>query len=1037
MAEFTITDPTTGRTLTVRGDKAPTEQEAASLFASTPVSPGQRAPAERQTRIAALERELAGLRPTNIADVARAAGTVATSAIAEPLSGIAGLAGLIAGVVPGGESPSEKGTRFVEGAREALTLAPGTPQAEQIIEGVGILGESAAEVGQLAAGGIAGLFQLGTGQGVEQAAETIGRVREQGVGPTAGRALQDIGAPRAISAAAETLPIAAASLAGVRTPRLPGRGPEAPTPPPVRPTITPSEGPAVSVGRPSLDQPVDIAPQPIAPFQEPTVARQAAAAPVRTRADDFLDQLAPTLEGASNDTQAINLLRDQFPDEARRLGDLKTTGPEIREALADLRLGRRDAATVKAELVARINEQGPGQPGLPDIEVKPSFAQTQRSKFLDELDSGLDIPRFAGAPPSIVSNVSKGDASRLARAAETDPLINAAIEDIRNPSSRKFLNDKLIELNQAEGAAQAEFFATSPPQAPLGRDLSQPSTGRGGGGGAPPPIRLQEPTAPTPPAPTSTLAGVGSETPGATFGQPRAPVSIEAPAVPPARPAGSPAGVAAVDSAAIVDDLVKGRTEAAALKAAPDVATVESAQRLGVDLNPEHYATNLEFQSVARALKSESGSTLAANEVRAIQEVSAKADEVVTDLGGALDRGALSEDLVQNTRATIGDLQEKANLAYTEVRAAIPAQTRVQMDGIQAHLDAQLADLGGDAKLLTSAEKKLAGAVKRAGEEGLTYAALDRIRRDVGDGFNKNRGPFADNDVRVLREIYEVLSETQQGVAEAFGVGETYTAARGLVAKRKGVEDDAVSLFGRNLNNTLVQKFKTAAAGVAKGDVTALNRLMEPLSEARRAEVAATVLGDLFTGTSRGVGQATPAFGKTWEALNRSPTAKKALFRHLPEGAEKRFDDIGRVMLAIERSNRKPLANPSGSAAAIVNAINNGTVASRVITAGKRVIADVAGTAAGVGPIGTITRIVRGKQDAPSQAAAVDAFLASPEFNSGISRAIAGDVAEGNRIIQNSPRFKRWLAEGGLDESTLANIANTGFIGWVSGQEEQ
>lgn len=60
-----------------------------------------------------------------------------TGLVAEPLSGLAGIGGLVGGLVPGGESPSEKGARFVEGTSKALTFQPRTPQGQVLGQRLG------------------------------------------------------------------------------------------------------------------------------------------------------------------------------------------------------------------------------------------------------------------------------------------------------------------------------------------------------------------------------------------------------------------------------------------------------------------------------------------------------------------------------------------------------------------------------------------------------------------------------------------------------------------------------------------------------------------------------------------------------------------------------------------------------------------------------------------------------------------------------------------------------------------------------------
>ena len=483
-----------------------------------------------------------------------------------------------------------------------------------------------------------------------------------------------------------------------------------------------------------------------------------------------------------------------------------------------------------------------------------------------------------------------------------------------------------------------------------------------------------------------------------------------------------------VSSEQVVASLRRGKAADVAEQVLPDVKIVESAQRLGVDLNPEHYATNTAFQDVARALKTRPGSALEKAERAALDEISLRADKLVEDIGGSLDKAAVSDDILLRTQEVIGELQTKANSAYTAVRAAIPDSTRVDTTIIKTHLDKVLENLGGDRSLLTTAETKLLNLIEKGKDGSITYAALDRVRRDVGDGFNKRSGPYADNSDFVLREVYGVLSDAQNGAAKAFGVGELYADARALVTKRKGLEDEAVALFGRDLVGSIVPKIRQSATALTKGDVAPLNKLMNALPEARRGEVAATILGDLFAGGTRR-GQLGTGFANTWQQLNRNTTAKNALFRHLPKGTARTFNDIGRVISGIVKANQKPLANPSGTAAGIIRALDDASLVTKVLNAGAALGAEAIGIASGSPGVATASRIAarRGLAKTDNLGRA-DALLSSQEFKNAVGAAIEGNTTRGNAILENSPRWKAWLTT--VPEGTVAEIARVGAIGW-------
>lgn len=180
MPTYQVTDPDTGRSMALTGDSPPTEQELEEIFAS------QRAP---QAAPAIEQKQLPE-------------GT-ALDVVLEPAQAIAsGLAGTIAGGVAGAVAApfvgAEEAEGFITGAQETAAEfgAPETQRGQAALETLGDVMEAGIDLARFPISGLAGLTELISGQGVEQAAKTIKDVQEKGVGPTAGdRAFEITGDP--------------------------------------------------------------------------------------------------------------------------------------------------------------------------------------------------------------------------------------------------------------------------------------------------------------------------------------------------------------------------------------------------------------------------------------------------------------------------------------------------------------------------------------------------------------------------------------------------------------------------------------------------------------------------------------------------------------------------------------------------------------------------------------------------------------------------------------------------------------------------
>lgn len=143
--------------------------------------------------------------------VAESAATIGSGMIAEPL---AGLAGVVQSVNPFADQGA--GARSVESTREALTYTPKTEAGQKGLKTVGDLVKTGIDIANVPISGLAGLAELLTGQGVQQAAETVRSVQDAGLSQTMGeRTMEETGSPLAASIA-QTIPTAVMAATGYK-----------------------------------------------------------------------------------------------------------------------------------------------------------------------------------------------------------------------------------------------------------------------------------------------------------------------------------------------------------------------------------------------------------------------------------------------------------------------------------------------------------------------------------------------------------------------------------------------------------------------------------------------------------------------------------------------------------------------------------------------------------------------------------------------------------------------------------------------------
>lgn len=490
----------------------------------------------------------------------------------------------------------------------------------------------------------------------------------------------------------------------------------------------------------------------------------------------------------------------------------------------------------------------------------------------------------------------------------------------------------------------------------------------------------------------------------------------------------------------ITQDLRSGKSERIAPAVSPDIQIMKDAEELGIDLNPSHYSTNRAYIDMEQSLKSRPGSILASQEEKAIRDLGNKADDLIEQYGGSLDKSALDDSLRTEFAATIGGLEQQSDALYKKVGERIPRAVRVDPDRTRSFIEQQLADLGGETNRMTSAEKDLWSLVKKRGESGEfedinpTYAALDRVRKDIGSAIGSKSGPFRDDDVGQLKQLYAALSEDQTGFAKAFGVGDIYQDAKDLVRQRARLEDQAISLYGRELQGSILPKMRQAGSNLTRGDVAKLNQIMEAVPEARRGEVAATLLNDMFASGARRNAPIGQGFVNAFSGLNRNAAAKNALFSYLPEGAKDRFDQIGRIATGIY--NSKALENNSKTARDVIAAMEDGGLFSRLYDVGKKVmVAEGATSAAGAPGMGTAGVIMGNVMNKTGSAAkAADELLTSPKFREAVMAHANGSNAQ--NALKNTPEYEKWLKA--QNRTVAREVAAIGLIPWlINGHEAQ
>jgi hypothetical protein len=356
-------------------------------------------------------------------------------------------------------------------------------------------------------------------------------------------------------------------------------------------------------------------------------------------------------------------------------------------------------------------------------------------------------------------------------------------------------------------------------------------------------------------------------------------------------------------------------TSVLAGQAAPDPKVLEAARRLGIDeyLQPDHLTSNQAYRELAQAVKSIPGSQTRAAEIQGLEQVGQRADRLINEIGGTTDLSKLNQAVRTQLDQTVTNLSNQADDAYKALRTQIPSQTRGEATNVLEFVQRRADDLDG-AENLSALEKMVrskltpkpikdeAGNV--IGTRAPTYALIDDVRRDVGAAA-RQAGPFADADTGLAKQLYRLIDDDQFALAQGAGQGESYRLAKSLVQMRKGFEDDMVSLFGRQLDQSLVGKLESATMSLTKGDADKLAKILTAIPKDMRQMVTASALNTAFGKATQNGALNFNTYAKWYEGLLANKQAYAALMANLPQPARKQLSDLYRVASNVSKATRE------------------------------------------------------------------------------------------------------------------------------------
>lgn len=516
------------------------------------------------------------------------------------------------------------------------------------------------------------------------------------------------------------------------------------------------------------------------------------------------------------------------------------------------------------------------------------------------------------------------------------------------------------------------------------------------------------------------------------------------------------AGESAKPYEEVADLLTSGQAKNVMPEIMADPEVLKAADDLGLNVNPSVYSTSDIYREMENALKAIPGSKLSANEKETVRALGQKADDLMLEWTGTTDKSAISADFSERMLKTVKQMEDEAGILYKSFDEIIPKSLKIKPQSTLDFIRGQISELGGienlDPKVARIYRQITGGsgatfaraqglgdpALRQSKDLNPTYALLDKLRRDVGSAL-KGQGPFKDSSQNDLKRLYGTLTDDTLKGAEFFGLVDEVVIAKDLIKKRKALEESLQGALGKDLSKSLMAELSSGVKQLQQGKVAQFNKVMNSIPDEDKQQVAISALNDIFAGgATKAKDFSLGGFVGSYQSLMRNKTAANQLFKHIPEEVMTRVDSIYKVSKGLMDANVKDLNNPSGTARAVIGAIDapNGII-SKLFKVGGQMTAGATATApfdAGVTGAGFgLMNALRGAKTKASEAATD--MITNPAFQDAMQKFINGDNVAANGVLNRLKSTKDWIA--GQPPEVKRAIARQGLIQYLINEGDE
>jgi hypothetical protein len=489
-----------------------------------------------------------------------------------------------------------------------------------------------------------------------------------------------------------------------------------------------------------------------------------------------------------------------------------------------------------------------------------------------------------------------------------------------------------------------------------------------------------------------------------------------------------------------------------------DPAFFKATEDLGIQAEPlpSYASRNPQYRALEQGLASIPTSDLDAKGKAFISDVTQRADRIITESGGTIDKPELSFRFREENLKAIDDIYDAEKTVYDAVRNRMPEDMPIQPSNTLRFIELQAKRMGGHENLpgqLKKLYRELKGQKKISGEtfdfgtgetkpivttKNPTFELLNHNKKLIGQQLGRGDTTFKNMETGQLKALYAVMKADIDDVAKSVGAEDVVTLANDLTKQRKSLENGLQKLLGRELQKDLMPIVGSSLKGIKDGKIEGFERTINAIPEGYRQEVVVSALNDIFRGGAQGA-EAFDAtqFTKFMNSLDRSPKTKAILYKQLPTETVNALESLKVIAKGI--SDAKGDKITTGRISAFFDD-NNGLLR-KMMGAGA-----VYATGNVIGPLAGMAAAEFLQQSSPA-AQKTALLMQSTHFQNLVKQAAKEGVFDGNiasakllqsqKALEKSARYKQWADTLGSDKAKLASMGLLNFLAQPIEDENQ